>query len=63
MLGLSIGDLYQVKLIPFLPGDTPMRDGKEPLLWFHDIYRKDKTVFSTYEVKFIKSLSTPTAKK
>jgi hypothetical protein len=29
-------------------------DGKEPPLWFHDIYRKDGTAFSTYEIEFIK---------
>ncbi len=37
--------------------DTPMPDGKEPPLWFHDIYRKDKTPFSKEEVKFIKSMT------
>jgi hypothetical protein len=34
--------------------DTPLPDGKEPPLWFHDIYRKDGTAFSPYEVEFIK---------
>lgn len=42
--------------------DTPMPDGKEPVLWFHDIYRKDKTPFSNYEVQFIKSICKPAAK-
>jgi hypothetical protein len=42
--------------------DTPMPDGKEPPLWFHDIYRKDKTPFSAYEVQFIKNLCNPAAK-
>jgi hypothetical protein len=41
---------------------TPMPDGKEPELWFHDIYRKDKTPFSKYEVEFIKSISGPAKK-
>ncbi|HWJ27059.1 MAG TPA: cellulase family glycosylhydrolase [Flavisolibacter sp.] len=39
--------------------DTPIADGKEPQLWFHDIFRKDKTPFSEYEVQFIKSLCKP----
>jgi hypothetical protein len=34
--------------------DTPLPDGKEPPLWFHDIYRKDGTPFSQYEVDFIR---------
>lgn len=36
--------------------DTPMPDGKEPQLWFHDIYRKDGTPFSKDEEAFIKKL-------
>lgn len=43
--------------------DTPIPGGKEPLLWFHDIYRKDKTPFSKYEVEFIKSISEPAVQK
>jgi len=39
--------------------DTPMPDGKEPQLWFHDIYRKDRTPFSKDEVMFIKQLCKP----
>jgi hypothetical protein len=42
--------------------DTPMPDGKEPALWFHDILRKDGTPFSKYEIEFIKSLCLPTVK-
>lgn len=34
--------------------DTPMPGGKEPELWFHDIFRKDGTPFSTDEVNKIK---------
>jgi hypothetical protein len=34
--------------------DTPLPDGKEPPLWFHDIYRQDGSAFSKYEVEFIK---------
>jgi hypothetical protein len=37
--------------------DTPMPDGKEPQLWFHDIFRKDDTPFSKEEVKFIKRMT------
>lgn len=42
--------------------DTPIKDGKEPLLWFHDIYRKDGTPFSKYEVDFIKQICKPASK-
>jgi hypothetical protein len=38
--------------------DTPIKYGKEPKLWFHDIYRRDKTPFSKEEVEFLKSIST-----
>ena len=37
--------------------DTSMPNGNEPPLWFHDIYRKDGTPFSKYEVEFIKQVS------
>jgi hypothetical protein len=36
---------------------TPMPDGKEPELWFHDILRKDGTPFSEDEVSTIKSVT------
>lgn len=36
---------------------TPMPDGKEPELWFHDILRKDGTPFSPDEVNTIKKLT------
>ncbi len=36
--------------------DTPIPSGKEPSLWFHDIYRKDGTPFSKTEVQYLKSL-------
>lgn len=42
--------------------DTPIKDGKEPLLWFHDIYRADGTPFSKYEVEFIKLICKPASK-
>ena len=37
--------------------DTPMPDGKEPKVWFHDIFRPDGTPFDQKEVDFIKSLT------
>jgi hypothetical protein len=37
--------------------DTPMPDGREPKVWFHDIFRKDGTPYSKEEVKLIKSLT------
>ncbi|HEY8934069.1 MAG TPA: glycoside hydrolase family 2 TIM barrel-domain containing protein [Cyclobacteriaceae bacterium] len=37
--------------------DTPMPDGKEPKVWFHDIFRKDGTPYSKEEIKLIKSLT------
>ena len=37
--------------------DTPMPDGTEPKVWFHDIFRKDGTPFSEDEIKLIKSLT------
>ncbi len=36
---------------------TPIPDGKEPDLWFHDILRKDGTPFSQDEIKIIKTLT------
>ncbi|GAB4012271.1 cellulase family glycosylhydrolase [Spirosoma migulaei] len=36
---------------------TPMPDGKEPELWFHDIYRTDGTPFSEDEISKIKALT------
>ncbi len=37
--------------------DTPIPGGKEPDLWFHDVFRKDGTPFSREEVRFIRSLT------
>lgn len=37
--------------------DTPMPDGKEPRVWFHDIFRKDGTPFSEKEIQVIKGLT------
>lgn len=36
---------------------TPMPDGSEPKVWFHDIFRKDGTPYSADEVNTIKSLT------
>jgi len=37
--------------------DDPMPDGREPKIWFHDIFRKDGTPYSEKEIKLIKSLT------
>lgn len=37
--------------------DSPLPDYKEPVLWFHDIYRQDKTPFDQKEVDFIKKIN------
>jgi hypothetical protein len=37
--------------------DTPMPDGKEPRVWFHDIFRPNGTVYDQKEIDFIKSLT------
>ncbi|WP_261387500.1 hypothetical protein [Chitinophaga pinensis] len=37
--------------------DTPMKDGGEPAVWFHDIFRQDGKPYSTEEVTVIKSLT------
>ena len=37
--------------------DAPMPDGKEPKVWFHDIFRKDGTPYRKSEVALIKSLT------
>lgn len=37
--------------------DTPMPDGKEPKVWFHDIFNPDGTPYKKDEVDLIKSLT------
>jgi len=37
--------------------DTPMEDGAEPILWFHDIFRSDGTPYKQEEVDIIKQLT------
>ena len=37
--------------------DTPIPDGSEPKIWFHDIFRPDGTPYSQQEVDFIRSLT------
>jgi hypothetical protein len=37
--------------------DTPIPDGSEPALWFHDIFRKDGTPYKSEEVQFIRELT------
>jgi hypothetical protein len=40
--------------------DTPIPDGSEPKVWFHDIFRPDGTPFSQQEVAFIRTLTEAT---
>jgi hypothetical protein len=37
--------------------DTPVKSGKEPEVWFHDILRKDGTPYSEDEIRVIKTLT------
>lgn len=37
--------------------DTPVPDGSEPKIWFHDVYRKDGSPFDAEEIKIIKSVT------
>jgi hypothetical protein len=37
--------------------DTPMPNGQEPKIWFHDVFRKDGTPYKQDEVKLIKQLN------
>lgn len=37
--------------------DQPIEDGKEPEVWFHDIFRKNGTPFSQEEIDVIKALT------
>lgn len=37
--------------------NTPLPDQKEPEVWFHDIYRPDKTPFDANEIKVIKEVN------
>lgn len=37
--------------------DTPMPDGKEPKIWFHDIFRKDGRPYDSIETKLIRNLT------
>ncbi|MCX7985886.1 MAG: cellulase family glycosylhydrolase [Bacteroidales bacterium] len=39
--------------------DTPIPDGSEPAVWFHDIFRPDGSPYKAEEVELIKSLSRP----
>lgn len=38
--------------------DTPMPDGSEPKIWFHDIFRPDGTPYDPKETVFIRKLTT-----
>ena len=37
--------------------NSPMPDGAEPKIWFHDIFRPDGEAYSEKEIEFIKSLT------
>ena len=37
--------------------DTPMPDGGEPKLWFHDIFHADGTPYKPEETEFIKKIT------
>ncbi len=37
--------------------DTPMPDGSEPEVWFHDIFRQDGSVFDQEEIDLIRKLT------
>ncbi len=37
--------------------DTPLADGSEPEIWFHDIFRTDGSPYSQEEVDLIKLLT------
>ncbi len=37
--------------------DTPMPDGSEPKVWFHDIFRRDGTPYNKDETNLIRSLT------
>ncbi len=37
--------------------DTPIPDGSEPPVWFHDIFRKDGSPYKTEEIEFIKKMT------
>ena len=43
--------------------DTPMPDGAEPKIWFHDIFRKDGSPYKKEEVELIKQLTGNTVSK
>ena len=37
--------------------DTPIADGSEPVLWFHDIFRNDGSPYRQEEIDIIKGLT------
>lgn len=37
--------------------DTPIPDGTEPAVWFHDIFRKDGTPYDKAETEFIRTVT------
>jgi hypothetical protein len=37
--------------------DTPLADGSQPVEWFHDIFKKDGSVYRQDEIDLIKKLN------
>lgn len=37
--------------------DTPLKNGEEPKLWFHDVFHKDGSPYKAAEVGLIKKLN------
>jgi len=37
--------------------DTPIKDGSEPTIWFHEIFKKNGTPYNTEETQLIKKLT------
>lgn len=54
---LFLLNFYLRNLNTIYAWDTPMPDGSEPTVWFHDIFRNDGTPYSREEVDLIKELT------
>lgn len=57
MIGAYNWGLVAGKTNTIYAWDAPMPDGKEPKVWFHDIFRKDGTPYKKEEVALIKKLT------
>jgi len=56
-IGAIIWGLVSGKTNTIYAWSTPMPDGSEPALWFHDIFRKDGTPYLKDETDLIKQLT------